>query len=294
MAKLASSRRTFHWVSSSSPKKENELRVLSAQMEDFYTRPETRAVYQRMIDSEGSFQPLTEQVLARAVLNLCPSSVLEVGCGSGRIYQKLREHGCQSAYTGVDLATEVIEENRRRFPDANWSCGSGYDLSGVEDASQDCVLAYYVLEHCVYPERFLRSLLRVTRPGGSVILAFPDFPVARLFGSQRLGLSEGKAREHLQAGRPFHALVALYDSRVRLPRALRHARQSVGPFPVNLAPKCLDRQVKIEPDIDAVYLSSREEVMEWAAGLGLKANFPGGQDGILRSNVLIHLSKARP
>ena len=43
----------------------------------------------------------------------------------------------------------------------------------------------------------------------------------------------------------LRAAIALYDSRIRLPRALRGARRRVGRFPVNLHPKCLDPQVKI-------------------------------------------------
>jgi len=259
-------------------------------MQSFYSQRETREAYQRMVDSEESSQPATEGALMRAVVDLRPSSVLEVGCGSGRIYQRLRAQGCRSSYTGVELSAEVVRENMRRFPEGNWLCGSGYDLP-LRDASQDCVFAYYVLEHCVFPERFLRSLLRVTRPGGSLILAFPDFHVAGLFGSQRLGLSEGNAREHMQAGRVLHACVAFWDSRVRLPRALQRARQTVGPFPVNLSPKCFDHAIKIEPDVDALYISSRKEVVEWAARQRLQTAFPGGQEGILRANVLIQLKR---
>src|SRR5439155_8250781 len=175
-------RRTFHWVSSSNPKEDSRLLALSAAMQSFYSQRETREAYQRMVDSEESSQPATEGALMRAVVDLRPSSVLEVGCGSGRIYQRLRAQGCRSSYTGVELSAEVVRENMRRFPEGNWLCGSGYDLP-LRDASQDCVFAYYVLEHCVFPERFLRSLLRVTRPGGSLILAFPDFHVAGLCGS---------------------------------------------------------------------------------------------------------------
>ena len=161
----------------------------------------------------------------------------------------------------------------------------------MADESQDCVFAYYILEHCAYPERFLIKLLQAVRPGGSLLLAFPDFAVARLFGSQRLGLSEGNAREHLIAGRLLHALVALYDSRIRLPRALRHACQKVGPFPVNLRPKCLEQGIKIEPDVDAIYVASREEIVGWANDRGLKVSFPAGNEGVLHSNVLILLNK---
>jgi len=227
-------RRYFHWVSSSDPTNEARIAVLSVAMQRFYCRQATRETYQHMLDLEDSQQPVTEDALAKAVLELDPVTVLEVGCGSGRIYQRLRDQGYRNTYIGVEVSPQVIADNQRWFPDARWFCGSGYDLP-VTGASQDCVFAYYVLEHCAYPERFLESLLRVVRPGGTLLLVFPDFTVTGLFGSQALGLSEGRAREHLRAGRRLHALVALYDSRIRLPRALRQARKKVGPFPVKLS-----------------------------------------------------------
>ena len=290
LLKQMSERRTFEWVSSVSSAKRLELAELSTSMETFYSHPQTRSVYQGMVDSPETEQPMTEGALRQAILDLRPSCVLEVGCGSGRIYQRLRQQGYRNAYTGVELSADVIAANRQRFPEATWVQGTGYDLP-VADASLDCAFAYYVLEHCVYPERFLTNVLRIVREGGSLILAFPHFPVSRLFGSQRLGLSEGNAGEHLRAARILHALVALYDSRVRLPRALCRARGKVGPFTVNLRPKCFAPEVKIEPDVDAVYIASRAEILEWAATHALKATFPGGQDGVLRSNVLVKLTK---
>lgn len=285
-------RRYFHWVSSTDPKNWTSLKMLSNAMERFYSQPATREIYQRMVDAEDSAQPLIEGALRQAILNTSPSTVLEVGCGSGRIYHRLREQGYRGAYTGIDLAPEVIAKNQQRFPEATWICGSAYELPLADD-SQDCVFAYYVLEHCVFPERFLESLLRVVKPGGLLLLVFPDFTVTGLFGSQALGLSEGRAREHIARGRILHTLVQLYDSRIRLPRALRRARDKVGPFPVNLRPKCLNPGVKIEPDVDAVYIASRREIVEWANRQGLEISFPGGEEGIFHSNVFIQLKKPK-
>jgi hypothetical protein len=58
-----------------------------------------------------------------------------------------------------------------------------------------------------------------------------------------------------------------------------------------LRPKCLEPNVKIEPDVDAIFVASRKEIVEWADEHGLGISFPGGEKGILRSNVLIQLTK---
>lgn len=47
-------------------------------------------------------------------------------------------------------------------------------LEGVEDASQDFVLAFSMIEHAQSPLHMLESLCRVTRPGGSIVLSVPD------------------------------------------------------------------------------------------------------------------------
>jgi hypothetical protein len=80
------------------------------------------------------------------------------------------------------------------------------------------------------------------------------------------------------------------DTRVRLPRALRGATASIGPFPVNLRPRCFEADLEPEPDHDAVYLASRREVEGWARARGYCVTYPGGQDGQLRTNVLIEIA----
>jgi glycosyltransferase involved in cell wall biosynthesis/SAM-dependent methyltransferase len=283
-------RRLFRWVSSSDPMMEPQLQLLSTRMGRFYSQPATRDAYQKMVDAEASAQPVTEGALRRAVLAAQPQTVLEVGCGSGRIYERLQNEGFRGAYTGLEMSSKVIADNQQRLPGAVWMCGSGYDVC-LPAESQDCVFSYYVLEHCAFPERFLNNLLRVVKPGGRLLLTFPDMKESKIFGSQALGWDAQTAREHVQAGRIFHALVRLLDSRLRLPCALRRARNAVGPFPVNLAPQCLQSGIKITPDVDAIYAASRDEVQTWAEANGCTVCFPGGIEGILRVNVLIEIVK---
>ena len=256
-------RRGFHWASSVDPMMQNALSCLSTAMAEYYRTPATRHAYQEMIDSDATAQPETERALCEAVLLAKPSKILEVGCGSGRLYALLKKMGLNACYTGVELSPEVTAANKRRFPAANWICGDGYKLP-IAPESQDCVFAYYVLEHCVYPCRLLESMLLAIRPGGSIFLIFPDMIVSGLFASQALGLDDRSAKSHLREGRIFHALIRFLDSRVRLPLALRRASLKPGIFLVNLRPRCFEQPFNFEADVDAVYLSSAREVQEWA------------------------------
>jgi 2-polyprenyl-3-methyl-5-hydroxy-6-metoxy-1,4-benzoquinol methylase len=53
-----------------------------------------------------------------------PDAVLEVGCGSGRIYERLFQEGMTAHYTGVEVAESVIANNRKRFSTAAWHVGT--------------------------------------------------------------------------------------------------------------------------------------------------------------------------
>jgi SAM-dependent methyltransferase len=283
-------RRIFHWVSSVDEQMSARLDLLSTSMFQFYQMPAMRNAYQEMVDSEASAQPQTEESLRKAVLAAKPSTVLEVGCGSGRIYERLRDEGLNAKYIGVELSPAIISSNQEQYPDARWVCGDGYDLP-VVPGTQDCAFSFYVLEHCVYPRRFLESMLAAIKPGGCLLLTFPDMVASGIFGSQALGLNNQSAKVNLRSGRLIHALIRLWDSRVRLPLALRRAASRPGAFLVNLQPSCLEAAFKMVPDIDVIYVANRCEVIDWARSKDCGVDFPAGQSGAMKKNVLIKITK---
>jgi SAM-dependent methyltransferase len=283
-------RRAFHWVSSVDEQMGARLDLLSTSMFQFYQMPVMRNNYQKMVDSKASAQPETEEPLRKAVLAAKPSTVLEVGCGSGRIYERLRDEGLNAKYIGVELSPAIISSNQEQYPDARWVCGDGYDLP-VGPGTQDCAFSFYVLEHCAYPRRFLESMLAAIKPGGCLLLTFPDMVESGIFGSQALGWNNQSAKVNLRGGRLIHALIRLWDSRVRLPLALRRAASRSGAFLVNLQPNCLESAFNMEPDIDAIYVANRREVIDWARSKDCGVDFPAGQSGALKRNVLIKITK---
>jgi hypothetical protein len=169
--------------------------------------------------------------------------------------------------------------------------GDGYALP-VPPESQDCIFAYYVLEHCVFPERFLEGMLAALKPSGRLLLIFPDMLVSGILGSQALGWDRRTAKEHLRRGRMLHAIVRLWDTRVRLRAAMFRAPKTVGPFPINLSPQCLEPGCDIEPDVDAIYIATRREVEAWAKARNFRLSYPAGAEGQLRNNVLVEIVKS--
>jgi 2-polyprenyl-3-methyl-5-hydroxy-6-metoxy-1,4-benzoquinol methylase len=96
--------------------------------------------------------------------------VLDVGCGTGQVLQRLLEQGCDAH--GVD----VSEPNIRRARHLTSQCQlyDGHRLP-FADGWFDAAGALNVLEHVEQPERFIHELVRVVKPGGRVVLSSPNF-----------------------------------------------------------------------------------------------------------------------
>lgn len=92
---------------------------------------------------------------------------LDAGCGTGIYTRRLAERGLE--VTGVDLDREMLAAARIKAPAAHLVEGDVTSLP-FEDASFDLVLSVTVLCFVPEPQRAVRELVRVTRPGGRVVL----------------------------------------------------------------------------------------------------------------------------
>jgi SAM-dependent methyltransferase len=271
------SSRRFDWISSSRGDPALLAR-LQERMDRFYRRPDVRDAYQKYIDKREveSFDHPFERQVAEYLAGLRPAAALEVGCGNGRFFRTLQRAGFAGKYVGSEVAGWIVQGCSRRHPEAGWIAATGYQIP-VRDRSFDVCFSYGVIESLVYPERALEEMLRVLKRGGRLVLLFPDFVESGRFGSQLTGLSPGRPTRKLERGRWIDAALTYYDQKFRLPRALRRSRHRIGPFPVNLAPVALDHPADTSPDYDAVYLSSKADIEEWASAKGLPIECPLGR-----------------
>src|SRR5690606_26673733 len=90
--------------------------------------------------------------------------VLEVGCGTGLILQRVA--GVARSARGVDLSPGMLEHAKSRGLDVQE--GSATELP-FADASFDVTYSFKVLAHVPGWERALAEMARVTRPGGHLI-----------------------------------------------------------------------------------------------------------------------------
>jgi SAM-dependent methyltransferase len=101
--------------------------------------------------------------------------VLDVGCGAGQVVGRLTEAGYE-AY-GVDVSEPNIERARRFSQRCEFYDGRRLPFPDGHFASTG---ALNVLEHVEEPEAFITELVRVTEPGGRLVISSPNF--FRVFG----------------------------------------------------------------------------------------------------------------
>ncbi len=101
-------------------------------------------------------------------------TVLEIGCGIGRMTARLAE--IYGTVVALDVSQEMLARARAalgRRDNVTYVLGSGSDLAGVEDASVDVVFSYIVLQHVPTVAgqlRYFRETRRVLRRGGTAAI----------------------------------------------------------------------------------------------------------------------------
>lgn len=109
-----------------------------------------------------------------------PATVLEVGCGEGKLAQHLEAHLHARRFVACDLSLERVSAS----PGARieWQTASIYDLPFAA-RSFDLVVCCEVLEHLDEPKRGLNELCRVTL--GRLLVSTPREPLWRLLNLLR-------------------------------------------------------------------------------------------------------------
>jgi ubiquinone/menaquinone biosynthesis C-methylase UbiE len=105
--------------------------------------------------------------------------VLDIGCGSGDDALKLVEMvGANGRVVGIDYSEVMISEAQKRTEESNlpleFRVGDVYNLEEADSTFDSC-RSDRVFQHLTDPQRALAEMVRVTRPGGRIVVFDPDW-----------------------------------------------------------------------------------------------------------------------
>jgi SAM-dependent methyltransferase len=149
--------------------------------------------------------------------SLAGQAVLDLGGGPGHFTAAFRARGARCVLIEPDLA----ELSAFGAPPPGAVRGDGMRLP-VADAAVDVCFSSNVLEHVADPARMLAEMIRVTRPGGLIYLAFTNWYSP--WGGHEMA--------------PWHYLGARFAERryLRTQHRLPKNRPGTGLFPVHVGP----------------------------------------------------------
>jgi trans-aconitate 2-methyltransferase len=139
----------------------------------------------------GPMEALGREVLARLALR-GDETVLDAGCGSGRITQALIERLPRGRVIAVDASQSMVDAARARLPNADVRAADLLELELEEpvDAVLSTATFHWIADH----ERLFSQLHAALRPGGRL--------VAQCGGEGNIDVLRGHAKEIL-AGDPY-------------------------------------------------------------------------------------------
>lgn len=119
----------------------------------------------------------TEEIAA-FIKEIKPKSVIDIGCGDGRWYPTLKEHGVEK-YKGVDISWRLIKAAKDRFPHEkkNFIDSKLEDL-GTEDPRYDLAFSYTCLEH-ITEEEFPKAVEALKRVAKQALIIEPTDFISR-------------------------------------------------------------------------------------------------------------------
>ncbi len=125
---------------------------------------------------EEDYQQLVAPVLDRFAFSPEGGTMLELGCGAGRMTRSFASRfGKVLAFDVSEQMLDRARELLKETPNVSFFLGDGLGLAAAADESVDFAFSYLVLQHLPVEElalSYIREILRVLRPGGLCLFQF--------------------------------------------------------------------------------------------------------------------------
>ncbi|MGD0372551.1 MAG: class I SAM-dependent methyltransferase [Candidatus Dormibacteria bacterium] len=138
---------------------------------DFFDR--WSSSYDRHVSQRFLFEPVHRQVCEALVAGGAPGTIVDVGCGTGRLLEAIHHRFPEADLIGIDPSQGMVRVARSRFagvPRIRIEQAGALDLP-LDPASVDVVTTTLSFHHWNEQSASLREVGRVLRPGGRLLLA---------------------------------------------------------------------------------------------------------------------------
>jgi ubiquinone/menaquinone biosynthesis C-methylase UbiE len=140
-------------------------------------------LYQRNLYNAGGISKWYWDYKDKKIIQAIPpesESILDICYGEGILLEKIGKYFTNSRIKGIDFIPENIEICKHYGLDV--SLGDTYKLD-ISDATVETVLLIEVIEHLENPNLAIMEIYRILKPGGVLIILFPNdimFFISRL------------------------------------------------------------------------------------------------------------------
>ena len=147
------------------------------EVADFYDE-EAKSYDERFDSAAGKYIHKRQvSIILEQLGDLEEKTVLEIAAGTGRFTRELADQGADVIV--VDIAREMLEQNRNKTPEATFLHGTGTSLP-VESESVDACVTVNSLNHIPGHWGVVDDVYRVLKSGGTFLANYPNLLSNRL------------------------------------------------------------------------------------------------------------------
>ena len=147
----------------------------------------------------AAFMRQSGEALVKSLGITTPLRVLDLGCGDGTTAVPLALLGAE--VVGIDIAKNLVDAGNKRAAEAGlnrltFQEGDASNLQGISDHSFDLTLSVFGAMFALKPFDVAKEMVRVTKPGGRIVMGnwIPNDPTS--FVSQLLKISSSFMPPH--------------------------------------------------------------------------------------------------
>ena len=142
---------------------------MTNQSEDVQSFERRSGTYENSFFQGLFFDRIHRNALRPVPAGFQPTSILDIGCGTGRLLRKAAARWPNARLTGVDPAEGMVKEARCRTPGAEFQVSLAESLA-LPDGYADPAFSTASFHHWQDQQQGVRQIARVLRPGGLFVL----------------------------------------------------------------------------------------------------------------------------